>query len=67
MRANIVCFNNNIILGEDLAPQKLRLLSVLRMMVLFVILCASHYMWRFGVGLCFGVHYFMSFLVLQST
>ena len=33
----------------------------------FTVLCTSHCLWEFCVGLCFGMHYFMPFLVLQSS
>ena len=33
----------------------------------FIVLCMSHCLWRFCVVLCFSMHYFMSFLVLQSS
>ena len=28
-----------------------------------IVLCTSHCLWGFCGGLCFGMHYFMSFLV----
>ena len=34
--------------------------------VLIYYLCTSHCLWGFCVGLCFGMHYSNSFLVLQS-
>ena len=33
----------------------------------FIVLCTSHCLWGFCVGLCFGMHYVMPFLVLQSS
>ena len=33
----------------------------------FVVLCTSHCLWGFCVGICSGMHYFVSFLVLQSS
>ena len=33
----------------------------------FIVLCTSHCVWGFFVGLWFSMHYFMSFLVLQSS
>ena len=35
--------------------------------VVDILFCTSHCLWGFRVGLCFGIHYFMSFLVLQTS
>ena len=32
-----------------------------------IVICTSHCLWGFCVCLCFGMHFFMSFLVLQSS
>ena len=47
-----------------------RLLTVLRQWFCCcwsIVWCASHWLWGFYVCLCFVVHYFLSFLVLQSS
>ena len=58
----VMYINNNRVQGEDLAPIKcsIRLLSVL------VVLFASHYLLGLCVGLCFVMHFFVSFLIVQS-
>ena len=52
-----------------LSPRWLRLLSGLRQRFYYcwyIVLCTSHCLWGFCVGLCFGMYYFMFFLLLQS-
>ena len=53
-----------------LLKSAVRLLTVLRRWFSccwFIVLGASHCLWGFCVDLCLGMHYFVSFLVLQSS
>ena len=77
MRAEqFLCFNNNRLYGEVLAPAICILaasgLADARLRrwycyCFFIVLCTFHGFWGFCVVLCFGLHYFVSFLVLQSS
>ena len=60
----------HITYGASKMHLSLRLPSLLRQWFCccwFIVLYPSHYLWGLCIGLCFGMHYFVSFIVLQSS
>ena len=75
MRAYLfLCFNNNIIFSASkihLRPPSVAYAAVRsKAVVLLLLICCfiyPHCLWWFCIGFWFGMHYFVSFLVLQSS